>query len=586
MTNLDHLCPGCMRPKTDDAKCPHCGYDYAPNSSDHLSIKTVLEDRYCVGRVLSANGEGVTYMGYDTELDSAVHIREFFPKGICTRSGDSVVTDDQHVDNFVTHKNEFLALARVLARMRNLSAIFPVYDIFEQNDTAYYVSEAAETITLRDFLVRNGGRLNFEQMCRLFMPVFSTLSSLHSVGVVHRGISPETMVIGRDGKLRLTGFCISDLRTARTDLSPELFKGYAAIEQYGFNGDSGAWTDVYSIAAVIYRTLIGSPPPDAAERVTNDRMIIPPEIAEELPAYALGALADALQILPSDRTQSIEDFRDELSAAPNVVNRSREAQSMRAEARTASTHRRKKNSNKKYIAVAAAITVIVLAIVLLILSKTVFSGNSAQPTTTGYTNSATEPDWSKQIADKNKVVVPNFKNLNASQLGSDEDSEMIAINNNFKITLERKTDDSDKGTILSQSIAAGEKVDKGTAITLVVSIGNGTVTVPNVRGMSREQALIELCKSGFMYQNIVVQEVYESGSDPEKVLEQSIAANQKVTEFANIKIKYNTYKFETTTAKPTEAPTRPATTKPATTKPAPTTTAPTNHSMAGEEGQD
>ena len=547
MTDLSELCPGCMSPKADDDQCRKCGFDGTANPDEFLQIKTILSDRYLVGKLLSSNGEGATYMGYDAELDAPVFIREFFPKGLCTREGENVYASEQYSDSFVTHKNEFLSLARVLARMRNLSAILPVYDIFEQNDTAYYISEAVEYITLRDFLVRNGGRLNYNQMCRLFKPVFSTLASLHSVGVIHRGISPETMIVGRDGRLRVIGFCISDLRTARTTLAPELFKGYAAIEQYGFDGDSGAWTDVYSVAAVIYRTLIGSPAPDATERVTNDRMIIPPDIAEELPAYALSALADALQILPNDRTQSIEDFRDELSAAPNVVNRARQQGTPEERPRT-STRKRKKNSNKKYIAVAAVITVIVLSVVVLVFAKTVFNNNGDDTTPTSYTTSAdSNPDYSSAVADRSKITVPDFTEYTASEILSVEDTEMIELNENFKIIWERKTDDSEKGTILSQSVTKDDKVEKGTEITLEVSIGNGMVKVPDVVDMLEDDAIIELCKSGFMYQNIVVQEVYDANEKGGVVLEQSIESGEKVVEFAMIRIKVNSQDVEKTT---------------------------------------
>lgn len=576
MTDLSELCPGCMSPKADDDQCRKCGFDGTANPDEFLQIKTILSDRYLVGKVLSSNGEGATYMGYDAELDSPVFIREFFPKGLCTREGENVYASEQYSDSFVTHKNEFLSLARVLARMRNLSAILPVYDIFEQNDTAYYISEAVEYITLRDFLVRNGGRLNYNQMCRLFKPVFSTLASLHSVGVIHRGISPETMIVGRDGRLRIIGFCISDLRTARTTLAPELFKGYAAIEQYGFDGDSGAWTDVYSVAAVIYRTLIGSPAPDATERVTNDRMIIPPDIAEELPAYALSALADALQILPNDRTQSIEDFRDELSAAPNVVNRARQQGTPEERPRT-STRKRKKNSNKKYIAVAAVITVIVLSVVVLVFAKTVFNNNGDDTTPTSYTTSAdSNPDYSSAVADRSKITVPDFTEYTASEILSVEDTEMIELNENFKIIWERKTDDSEKGTILSQSVTKDDKVEKGTEITLEVSIGNGMVKVPDVVDMLEDEAIIELCKSGFMYQNIVVQEVYDANEKGGVVLEQSIESGEKVVEFAMIRIKVNSQDVEkTTTTTTTTTKKTTQTTTTTTTKPTQTTTQPT-----------
>ena len=68
------------------------------------------------------------------------------------------------------------------------------------------------------------------------MPVLSTLGTLHSAGIIHRGISPTTLIVGKNGKMRITGFSIWQARTARGDLTAQLFPGYAAIEQYGFEG--------------------------------------------------------------------------------------------------------------------------------------------------------------------------------------------------------------------------------------------------------------------------------------------------------------------------------------------------------------
>ena len=153
----------------------------------------------------------------------------------------------------------------------------------------------------------------------MFMPALSALGTLHSAGIIHRGLSPQTILVTPDGKLKISGFSIWQARTARGDLNPELFPGYAAIEQYGFEGQQGAWTDIYAFAAVLYRALIGTDPIIATTRVTNDRLMIPSKFAEQLPAYVINALINALQILPEDRTRSVEQFRAELSASPTAA---------------------------------------------------------------------------------------------------------------------------------------------------------------------------------------------------------------------------------------------------------------------------
>ena len=114
----------------------------------------------------------------------------------------------------------------------------------------------------------------------------------------------DCYVVEKDGKLRLTGFCISEERTARSNITAQLFPGFAAVEQYGVIGKQGSWTDVYGFAATLYRTLVGNPPQEASERVNEDNLTIPAKIMHELPQATLEMLANALQILPEDRTET------------------------------------------------------------------------------------------------------------------------------------------------------------------------------------------------------------------------------------------------------------------------------------------
>ena len=103
------------------------------------------------------------------------------------------------------------------------------------------------------------------------------------------------------------------------DLGRQRFPGFAAVEQYGETGTQGPWTDFYAFSATIYRTLVGNPPPEATERLENDNMTIPAKIARETPKAVLETLACALQVLPDDRTQNIENMRRGLSVSSAQV---------------------------------------------------------------------------------------------------------------------------------------------------------------------------------------------------------------------------------------------------------------------------
>ena len=232
----------------------------------YLPEQTTIGGRYLIGNVISANGDGVTYMAFDTERKSTVEIREFLPDTICIRKEGSphlLIKQDKQVF-FETCLNSFLDMWRKLARMRGLSALILVIDIIEENNTAYAVCEHMEgTVTLRDYLLSaSEGYISWEEARILFMPVLSTLSTLHSAGIIHRGISPNTLFVGPDNKIRIGGFSIPECRNVNTGIAAEIFAGYAPVEQFGVKAPSGPWTDIYAFAAVLYRSLIGTTPID------------------------------------------------------------------------------------------------------------------------------------------------------------------------------------------------------------------------------------------------------------------------------------------------------------------------------------
>ena len=216
---------------------------------------TIAEGRYQIIKALGSNGDGVTYLAFDTDKKTPVEIKEFLPNTICIRKENSnhLLIENNSKEFYSACLATFLDMWRKLARMRGLSALILVIDIIEENNTAYAVCEHMEgAVTLRDYLsTANEGYISWEDARILFMPVLSTLSTLHSAGIIHRGISPNTLIVGPDNKIYIDGFCIPECRNTGTGIAAEIFAGYAPIEQYGTNAPSGPWTDIYAFAAVL-----------------------------------------------------------------------------------------------------------------------------------------------------------------------------------------------------------------------------------------------------------------------------------------------------------------------------------------------
>ncbi len=495
--NIDNLCMSCMNELYGEKQCPKCGYYVdSPQISPYLPLKTPVGDKYIIGKVLSSNSEGVTYMAYDIDRKSPVVIREFLPEKFIDRNMNSteVTIKNEWKDLYYAYLRKFLNLWRSLARVRGLSALVPVIDIIEENNTAYAISEYVESISLREFLLRSQtGYLNWEKAKVLFMPVLSTLSTLHKAGIYHYGINPDNLMIGRDGKLRLSGFSINDARLEGTEFSPEQFEGYTPIEQYSYNYNEGAWSDVYGFSAVLFRALVGSVPQDAVSRSMNDQLIIPARYAEIIPVYVINALMNGLQVNPEDRTQDIEALREELSATPgNVVSSFSGVNVPKREERPAPPVQPVEEDDKSTI-----IRTILIVSLIVVGVGLIFFGAYL-----GYDHFIKNPEESTTEAPVVAMIeVPNFVNSSYDMVAQNP-----VQNSRFKINAVLEfSDEVEKGYIISQSLEAGTSVETGSEITFVVSKGREFVTIPPVKDTDIDYAKQTLEQAGFVV-NIITKE--------------------------------------------------------------------------------
>ncbi len=487
--NYDNLCMNCMNELSGEKQCPKCGYHVdSPQISPYLPLKTPIGGKYIIGKAVSSNGESITYSAFDVDRKTAVVIKEFLPERLANRADDgktvAIVKNSQ--DTYYDLLNKFLDLWRNLARVRGFSALIPVIDIIEENNTAYAVTEYIESLSLREFLLRSKtGYLNWEKAKILFMPVLSLLSNLHKLGIVHYGISPDTLMIGRDGKLRLSGFSIPEGRFERTQIPAELFEGYTPLEQYGYDLQSGEWSDVYSFCATVYRALVGSVPQSAISRSTSDKLIIPARYAEIIPVYVINALMNGLQIDPLERTKDIETLREELSATPSNVVSSYSGIRVPSE---------DKKDTPVYVTSDEESPMQIILKTFLIILGVGLIGFAGWLVYDKVINAPEETPVEENTQVQETVEVPNF--VNSSY-------DLIAQNpvQNDRFTIKSVSEYSakvEKGYIISQSIEPGKVVEKGTEIVFVISKGPEYVVVPPVMDYEADLAKSQLEELGFV----------------------------------------------------------------------------------------
>ena len=523
MQNVENLCLGCMKDNGGADTCPFCGYhDDHLQTAPFMPPKAWLEDRYFVGKLIDNDGEGATYMGWDNTLQAPIYIREFLPTEMIDRKIDAlpITVKPEYATSFETHLKEFLELSRALARMRDLPAVISVYDIFEANGTGYRISEYAESITFEEFLKRNGNVLTFEQTRSLLMPPLGTLSALHNAGIIHGGISPKTLIITRDGKVKFSGFAITALRDTRSDLRSRLFSGYSAIEQYGFEGRKGPQTDIYAFAAVIYRALVGGDPPEATKRASNDSLTIPASVAGSIPRHALVALANSLQVMPGDRISSADELRNEFSSAAPA---SAIAEDLADDEPEEIEEKSSKGKSVTYTLIAMIITVIVLGVALYFLNAKLHIFGSKEEVVSDVSAISTEEPLS--YVDSGMTI--KVKDIT----GTKYTDAVLKYGSIYNLSVSEKKYSTNyaAGEIMEQSVAEGTDVpaDKKADITVVVSLGPSTVTIPDLSGKSYEEAALQLVSLGFSPANISKVEKYSDSVKYGKVIEVEPASGTK-----------------------------------------------------------
>ena len=317
------FCPGCLRDaEFENGVCTKCGFDMNGYTvmPHHLVPGTLVKQRYKIGRVLGEGGFGITYVGIDTVLNLKVAIKEFYMSGYVNRNHDAspnvFATLGTHRDTFEKNREKFLNEARVLAQFYGEAGIVGVRDFCEENGTAYIIMDFLNGVDLKTYLEQKG-RLAPEDAVKLLMPVMTSLQHVHAEGIIHRDISPDNIMVMEDGSTKLLDFGAAR-EISQTDiksLSVILKPGYAPEEQYRSKGRQGPWTDVYALAATLYKCIVGATPDDAMERMYRDRLPSPAAVDAACPIAISNVIIKGLAVRQADRYQDVASFLADLKTA-------------------------------------------------------------------------------------------------------------------------------------------------------------------------------------------------------------------------------------------------------------------------------
>ena len=274
--------------------------------------KTLQNGKYEIKRVLGQGGFGITYEGVQTGLGRKVAIKEFFMKDFCEREeGTSMVTiigTEGNRSLVELFKEKFIKEAQMIAGLERVPHIIRIYDIFQENGTAYYVMQFIEGGSL-DSKIKKEGALSESVAIGYIMQIADALEQLHAQRIMHLDIKPANVLIN-ENELYLIDFGISKHYNAEGDATTTTpvgrSKGYAPIEQYRQGGvqSYSPETDIYSLGATAYFLTTGKTPPEATELVIEP--LVRPSVIS-LPLW--NAIEVSMRPNKNVRPHSIEEFK-------------------------------------------------------------------------------------------------------------------------------------------------------------------------------------------------------------------------------------------------------------------------------------
>lgn len=259
-----------------------------------LQVGTILHGTYKIESYLASGGFGNTYLAKNIEFDETYAIKEFFVKGVCQRDGNSTtisVSNAENTNSFEQQREKFKKEAR---RLRSLSNphIVEVYDLFEENGTAYYVMDYVDGENLSTRLKRTNAPLAESEVRNYLNQILDGLEAIHNEGMFHLDIKPANIMVDSHDVVKLIDFGASKQQStvggATMSTGISYTNGYAPSEQMAQSYDKfGPWTDFYALGATVYKLLTNQDPPsatDLSEDETEDKHLALPmsNISEEM----------------------------------------------------------------------------------------------------------------------------------------------------------------------------------------------------------------------------------------------------------------------------------------------------------------
>ena len=458
-------------------------------------INKIICNRYKILDHLGTGGMATVWLGYDTILDRQVAIKTFKIDA----------NDEDAVKRFNREAKAVTSLSH--------PNIVSIYDVENEGEFYYLILEYVEGMTLKDYMIKNP-RIPIETIVHIAKQIAAGLSHAHQNGIIHRDIKPQNILMNENLTCKITDFGIAraygDTTLTQTNqmlgtvyyLSPEQARGNVATAQ----------SDIYSLGILIFEMITG-----------------------QIPFKGESAVAIALKHL-QEELPDIDKFRDNIpQSVKNIV-----------------LQATMKNPNERYISSKELFEDLSTVLNPERLHENKYTGFKI-PTEPAQNNNYNQT----QYIDRNPIDVPHgYSDYNSYNEEDDyydyEENQRQNNNNNMgyqnkqyknsynSVSKKNEKEETSKAKHIFLAIIAIVAIIVGAFFTYNYLIGADSVSAPDVRNKTLEEAKVTIVKAG-----LEVGDITEVASDDVKektVIDSDPKAGKKVRKGSKVDLRVSSGK--------------------------------------------
>ncbi|MBC6495095.1 Stk1 family PASTA domain-containing Ser/Thr kinase [Microbacterium sp. 4-7] len=440
-------------------------------------IGRLVDGRYRVRARIARGGMATVYVATDLRLERRIALKVMHA----------------HLSDDSAFQSRFIQEARAAARLADPHVV-NVFDQGQDGELAYLVMEYLPGITLRE-LLREQKRLTIPQTITIMDAVLAGLSAAHRAGIVHRDVKPENVLLAEDGRIKIGDFGLARATTANTATGQQLLGTIAYLApELVTRGTADARSDIYALGIMLYEMLVGEQPykgeqpmqiafQHATESVPRPS-VRNPGVPEELDELVLWATEKSPDERPDDAQQMLERLREierGLGIAPAVA--------------AATTSQRSQADSADLTKVMPSTMVIAdptAPVTAAVDNATLLRRRSSRRRARGaflltlvllLATVAGGVGWWFGSGPGSLVAVPGVAGLSY-----DDAASALTAEGFVPVRGEESSIDIAAGETIRTDPGEGERLDKGTEITVFVSSGPASHTVETLNGKTEQEA--------------------------------------------------------------------------------------------------